>query len=225
MEDNFIRISLFKFQRKYVEALKELDKLDNLNNTEKKDLLMFTLSNRMEINYLIGNYKECSLIGMRYINKDNFFKDNELYLSVIEYTANSLVLVEDSENLTNLLSKLKQNKEIPELSKIISEFQTLTINSEKKIVEKKIKKKEKNWDKIVNEEEKKAIKNKEMDGDPTMKFFQEIYQNADDDTKRAMMKSFETSNGQVLSTNWGEIKDKDYEGKDKLDPPKGLQYK
>jgi suppressor of G2 allele of SKP1 len=39
------------------------------------------------------------------------------------------------------------------------------------------------------------------------------------------MKSFQTSNGTVLSTNWEEISQKDYEGKDKLDPPKGFEYR
>jgi len=36
-----------------------------------------------------------------------------------------------------------------------------------------------------------------------------------------MMKSFQTSGGTVLSTNWDEVKGKDYEGKDKPEPPKG----
>ena len=40
-----------------------------------------------------------------------------------------------------------------------------------------------------------------------------------------MLKSFQTSNGQVLSTNWDEVKEKDYEGKDKLPPPKGCEFK
>jgi hypothetical protein len=31
------------------------------------------------------------------------------------------------------------------------------------------------------------------------------------DTRRAMVKSFQTSNGKVLSTNWGEVSKKDYE--------------
>jgi suppressor of G2 allele of SKP1 len=37
------------------------------------------------------------------------------------------------------------------------------------------------------------------------KLFRKIYADADDDTKRAMMKSYQESGGTVLSTNWKEI--------------------
>jgi suppressor of G2 allele of SKP1 len=36
-----------------------------------------------------------------------------------------------------------------------------------------------------------------------------------------MIKSYQTSGGTVLSTNWGEVKEKDYEGKDRPDAPNG----
>ena len=58
-----------------------------------------------------------------------------------------------------------------------------------------------------------------------MKFFKEIYSKGTEEQKRAMMKSFATSNGMSLSTNWKEMKDKDYEGKDKMEPPKGQEIK
>lgn len=38
-----------------------------------------------------------------------------------------------------------------------------------------------------------------------------------------MQKSFSTSGGTVLSTNWKEVKEKDYEKEVK--PPDGLEYK
>ncbi|KYO00310.1 putative calcyclin binding protein, partial [Plasmodium gaboni] len=42
-------------------------------------------------------------------------------------------------------------------------------------------------------------------------FFKKIYNEGDDDTKRAMIKSFQTSGGKVLSTNWKDVKNKQYE--------------
>ena len=43
------------------------------------------------------------------------------------------------------------------------------------------------------------------------------------DTRRAMNKSMQTSGGTCLSTNWGEVKDKDYE-KEQV-APKGMEWK
>ena len=67
------------------------------------------------------------------------------------------------------------------------------------------------WDAIeknIADEE----KNEKPEGDEAMnKLFKQIYSNASDDTRRAMVKSFQTSGGTVLSTNWDEVKEKDYE--------------
>lgn len=41
-------------------------------------------------------------------------------------------------------------------------------------------------------------------------FFKQIYANATDEQKRAMVKSFQTSNGTVLSTNWDEVQGRDF---------------
>ena len=51
-------------------------------------------------------------------------------------------------------------------------------------------------------------------GDATVNsFFQQLYGNADEDTRRAMMKSYIESNGTTLSTNWEEVKKGKVEGK------------
>ena len=58
-----------------------------------------------------------------------------------------------------------------------------------------------------------------------MMFFQEIFKNADPDKRRAMIKSFQTSSGTVLSTDWQDVSSKDYEGKDRPSPPKGQEWR
>jgi suppressor of G2 allele of SKP1 len=40
-----------------------------------------------------------------------------------------------------------------------------------------------------------------------------------------MWKSFQTSDGTVLSTDWGDVSKKDYQGKDRPSPPKGQEWR
>lgn len=51
-----------------------------------------------------------------------------------------------------------------------------------------------------------------------------MYDKADEDTRRAMIKSYQTSGGTVLSMDWKEVAKKDYEGKDRVDAPDGQQW-
>ncbi|GAB4826308.1 Cochaperone protein [Ancistrocladus abbreviatus] len=77
------------------------------------------------------------------------------------------------------------------------------------------------WDKL-EAEVKKEEKDEKLDGDAALnKFFQDIYRDADEDTRRAMRKSFIESNGTVLSTNWKEVGSKKVEGS----PPDGMEMK
>ncbi|XP_024990073.1 protein SGT1 homolog B-like [Cynara cardunculus var. scolymus] len=70
----------------------------------------------------------------------------------------------------------------------------------------------KDWDKL-EAQVKKEEKDEKLDGDAALnKFFRDIYQDADEDTRRAMRKSFVESNGTVLSTNWKEVGSKEVEG-------------
>ncbi|XP_068666801.1 protein SGT1 homolog B-like [Aristolochia californica] len=77
------------------------------------------------------------------------------------------------------------------------------------------------WDKLeaqVTKEE----KEEKLDGDAALnKLFRGIYQDADEDTRRAMQKSFVESNGTVLSTNWKEVGSKKVDGS----PPEGMEMK
>ncbi|EGT55191.1 hypothetical protein CAEBREN_26209 [Caenorhabditis brenneri] len=79
----------------------------------------------------------------------------------------------------------------------------------------------KNWDAI----EKQAVKDEEdekLEGDAAVnKMFRSIYDNASDDVRRAMMKSYSESNGTVLSTNWEEISKQ----KTETQPPACMEFK
>ena len=79
------------------------------------------------------------------------------------------------------------------------------------------------WD-AIEKELTEQEKEEKPEGDEAMnKLFQTIYASADEDTRRAMIKSYQTSGGTVLSTNWGEVKEKDYE-KERT-APKGQEWK
>lgn len=85
-------------------------------------------------------------------------------------------------------------------------------------------KNKKNWDSIDKEIKKQEAEEK-PEGDSALNaLFKQIYERADENTRRAMIKSYQTSGGTVLSTNWDEVASKDYEGKDRPDPPEGQAW-
>ena len=72
-----------------------------------------------------------------------------------------------------------------------------------------------NWDTVLEGED------KDEDGAEIDDFFKKLYKDADPDTKRAMMKSYQESNGTALSTSWTEVSSK----KTETVPPEGLEAK
>ena len=86
----------------------------------------------------------------------------------------------------------------------------------------KVKKDWSQLDKEIDEQEKEDAS---KDGNEGMwRLFRDIYAKGNEETRRAMIKSFQTSGGTVLSTNWDEVKDKDYEGRDRPEAPKGQEW-
>ncbi|CAM9883728.1 unnamed protein product [Scytosiphon promiscuus] len=81
----------------------------------------------------------------------------------------------------------------------------------------------KDWD-VVEKEVQKELDAEKPGGEEALNdLFKSIYGKADEDTRRAMIKSFQTSGGTVLSTNWDEVGKVDYEKERQA--PKGMQWK
>merc|ERR1719419_446907 len=78
-----------------------------------------------------------------------------------------------------------------------------------------------NWDRIEKEIEAELEQDKPEGEQALNELFQKIYRDADDDTRRAMNKSFQESGGTVLSTNWQDIQKE----KTEVKPPDGMEFK
>lgn len=81
----------------------------------------------------------------------------------------------------------------------------------------------KDWNKIEADIKKEEEEETGVGDEALNKLFKQIYGNADDDTRRAMVKSYQTSGGTVLSTNWKEVAEKNYE--EERTAPKGMEWK
>ncbi|OUC41186.1 SGS domain protein [Trichinella nativa] len=76
----------------------------------------------------------------------------------------------------------------------------------------------KNWDQIVKQETEEIEKE---DSSTLNGFFQKLYDDCDDDQKRAILKSLVESHGTVLSTDWSEVSKRHVDCR----PPEGAEWK
>ncbi|KRZ77846.1 Suppressor of G2 allele of SKP1 -like protein [Trichinella papuae] len=76
----------------------------------------------------------------------------------------------------------------------------------------------KNWDQIVKQETEEIEKE---DSSTLNGFFQKLYDDCDDDQKRAILKSLVESHGTVLSTDWSEVSKRHVDCR----PPEGTEWK
>jgi suppressor of G2 allele of SKP1 len=83
----------------------------------------------------------------------------------------------------------------------------------------------KDWDKVSSEIAKDLEKEKKEADDGANSVLAELYKGMDPESQRAMQKSFQTSGGTVLSTNWKEVKDTDYESAEHRQAPKGMEWR
>ena len=82
----------------------------------------------------------------------------------------------------------------------------------------------KDWNQLDKEIEKELKEDTKDSNEGMWNLFRQIYEQGDEDRRRAMIKSFQTSGGTVLSTDWNDVKTKDYEGKDRPEAPKGQEW-
>jgi tetratricopeptide (TPR) repeat protein len=132
--------------------------------------------------------------------------------STFEFKGNvvSLNLRKEIEGFNWVTLEREKVREVVSESKIMSSYPTSS----------KVKK---NWDQIDKDLDKEMADNPESN-EAMMNLFKQIYEKGDEKTRAAMKKSFQTSGGTVLSTNWDEVREKDYEGKDRPEPPKGQEW-
>lgn len=147
------------------------------------------------------NYNLDPLYGGIDPNKsEHAVKSTKIEITLVKTTPGKWPSLERSSSLQAVV-----NKQEPSIESINKHTPLEYPTSSKKSI---------NWSNFsVDEEE-------EDTSDPNA-FFAKLYKDVDDDTRRAMMKSYIESNGTELTTDWNDAKKKNF----KTSPPEGMEAK
>ncbi|CRG99546.1 calcyclin binding protein, putative [Plasmodium relictum] len=146
-----------------------------------------------------------------YIKNDYIFliiiiSEEEIYI-IENFLFSKISPIKTKINITPMKVEIIFEKEIKELK--WNEFMKIensdNLKKKENILNPFNGKSTEEWNKLT-----KTIKEDDDEGSID-NFFKKIYNEGDDDTKRAMIKSFQTSCGTVLSTNWKDVQNKNYE--------------
>lgn len=223
--------------------------LINSNNSEQREkLILWQSKSKLELDS-INELKAKKIGNMKFSN--NWFQTDESIILTLDSNAalnKSLVSVKIEKRIISILfedtkiyevvlsnaidetkssSKILTQKIELNLIKEVKGYNWITLDEKSKTQVQSYPTSMKKDFNAINKELDEMIKGDKNDpsgNDAMMTLFREIYSNANEETRRAMMKSYATSGGTVLSTNWDEVKSKDYEGKDRPEAPQGQQW-
>ncbi|SOV76628.1 calcyclin binding protein, putative [Plasmodium sp. gorilla clade G3] len=183
----------------------ELDYINKLKNEKKvvdEKVIRYDWSQTHNNLFFTLYKKEVEEKNFFYYIKDDYvsltlwINDDEIY-HLEKFLFSNIIPQQTKINLTKMKIEIILEKEVKGVP-----WDNLTKTNSDECDEKK--------SKVVNPFAGKSLIKEDKD-ESVDYFFKKIYNEGDDDTKRAMIKSFQTSGGKVLSTNWKDVKNKQYE--------------